>query len=94
MRSHRPADATRKRKQPFVSLSHHKQELEPLPYSAIGALLMRQGRDKEAEEFFRRYALTADTKEGVALRILSEIRLRAGDAMVGARVCKASNCQP
>jgi tetratricopeptide (TPR) repeat protein len=50
-----------------------------LPYSALGALLMRQGRDKEAEEFFQQ-ALGADAKEGVALRMLSDIRLRAGDA--------------
>ena len=45
-----------------------------LPYSALGALLMRQDRDKDAEQFFRQ-ALTVDNKDGVALRMLSEIRL-------------------
>ena len=50
-----------------------------LPHSALGALLMRQTRDKEAEESFRQ-ALAIDSKEGLALRLLSEIRLRAGDA--------------
>ena len=50
-----------------------------LPFSALGALLMRQDRDKDAEPVFRQ-ALTVDTKDAVALRMLSEIRLRAGDA--------------
>ena len=50
-----------------------------LPYSALGALLMRQDRDKDAEQFFRQ-GLAVDSKDGVALRLLSEIRLRAGDA--------------
>ena len=49
-----------------------------LPYSALGTLLMRQSRDKEAEQFFRQ-ALTIDKKDAVALRMLSELRLRAGD---------------
>src|SRR5688500_5327137 len=49
-----------------------------LPFSALGALLMRQDRDKDAEPVFRQ-ALTVDNKDAVALRMLSEIRLRAGD---------------
>jgi tetratricopeptide (TPR) repeat protein len=50
-----------------------------LPYTALGVVLVRQNRDKEAEQFFSQ-ALTIDGKDNVALRMLSELRLRAGDA--------------
>lgn len=50
-----------------------------LPHSALGALLMRSKRDAEAEQSFRE-ALKIDAQDGVALRLLSELRLRAGDA--------------
>src|SRR5215217_436922 len=50
-----------------------------LPYTALGVVLVRQNRDKEAEQFFSQ-ALTVDNKDNVALRMLSELRLRAGDA--------------
>jgi tetratricopeptide (TPR) repeat protein len=50
-----------------------------LPYSALAVVLMRQSRDKDAEPFFRQ-ALTLDNKDTVALRMLSELRLRAGDS--------------
>jgi len=50
-----------------------------LPHSALGALLMRSKRDGEAEQSFRQ-ALKIDPQESVALRLLSELRLRAGDA--------------
>jgi tetratricopeptide (TPR) repeat protein len=49
-----------------------------LPHTALGALLMRQSRDKEAEQFFQQ-ALAIDGKESLALRLLSEIKLRGGD---------------
>ncbi len=49
-----------------------------LPYSALGLVLVRQNRDKEAEQFFNQ-ALTIDNKDNIALRMLSELRLRAGD---------------
>jgi tetratricopeptide (TPR) repeat protein len=49
-----------------------------LPYSALGVVLVRQNRDKEAEPFFTQ-ALTIDNKDNIALRMLSELRLRAGD---------------
>jgi tetratricopeptide (TPR) repeat protein len=49
-----------------------------LPYSALGALLMRLERDVEAEMAFRQ-AIAIDPQDNVALRMLSEIRLRAGD---------------
>jgi len=50
-----------------------------LPHSALGALLLRRKRDAEAEQSFRQ-ALTIDARDGLALRMLSDIRLRAGDA--------------
>ena len=50
-----------------------------LPHSALGALLMRSKRDAEAEQSFRQ-ALKIDSQDAVALRLLSELRLRAGDA--------------
>ena len=50
-----------------------------LPYTALGVVLVRQNRDKEAEQFFSQ-ALAVDSKDNVALRMLSELRLRAGDA--------------
>lgn len=49
-----------------------------LPYSALGALLMRRERDKDAAEAFQQ-ALVVDPQDNVALRLLSEISLRAGD---------------
>jgi tetratricopeptide (TPR) repeat protein len=49
-----------------------------LPYSALGSLLMRLDRDDEATPVFRQ-ALAVDANENIALRLLSEIRLRAGD---------------
>lgn len=49
-----------------------------LPYSALGALLMRRQRDSDAAGVFRQ-ALAIDPQDNVALRLLSEIRLRAGD---------------
>jgi tetratricopeptide (TPR) repeat protein len=49
-----------------------------LPYSALGALLMRRQRDVDATGAFRQ-ALAVDPQDNVALRLLSEIRLREGD---------------
>ena len=59
-----------------LAISHKKNW--SLPYSALGVVLMRQSRDKDAEQFFRQ-ALTFDTRDAIALRMLSELRLRAGD---------------
>ena len=64
-----------------------------LPYSALGVLLMRQTRDKEAEESFRQ-ALSFDNKEGIALRMLSELRLRAGDATSALELAKRATANP
>src|SRR5689334_2542448 len=49
-----------------------------LPYSTLGALLMRRQRDAEAEQLFRQ-ALTIDAHDGLAMRMLADIRLRAND---------------
>jgi tetratricopeptide (TPR) repeat protein len=49
-----------------------------LPYSSLGALLMRQQRDTEAEPLFRQ-ALALDAQDNLALRLLSEIKLRGGN---------------
>ena len=64
-----------------------------LPFSALGALLMRQQRDKDAEQQFRQ-ALTVDNKDGVALRLLSEIRLRAGDTTEALDLAKRATAIP
>src|SRR5215208_8188964 len=64
-----------------------------LPYSALGALLMRQRRDKEAEQFFRQ-ALVAYNKDGIALRMLSEIRLRANDVKEALDLAKRATAIP
>jgi tetratricopeptide (TPR) repeat protein len=50
-----------------------------LPHSALGALLVSVNRDSEAE-FFLRQAIKLDAQNNLALRMLAEIRLRAGDA--------------
>ena len=64
-----------------------------LPSSALGALLMRQDRDKEAEPLFRQ-ALVIDSKDPVALRLLSEVRLRAGDVKEALELAKRSTAIP
>jgi protein O-GlcNAc transferase len=58
-----------------------------LPYTALGALLMRRSRDVDAESAFRQ-ALVADAQDNVALRMLVEIRLRAGDAKEALELAK------
>jgi len=50
-----------------------------LPYSALGALLVRLNRDSDAESPLRQ-AIRLDAQSYLALRILADIRLRAGDA--------------
>lgn len=50
-----------------------------LPYSALGALLVGLNRDPEAETILRQ-ALKLDAQSNLALRMLADIRLRAGDA--------------
>src|SRR5262245_60443394 len=49
-----------------------------LPYSGLGTLLMRRDRDAEAATVFQQ-ALTIDPQDNVSLRMLSEIRRRAGN---------------
>jgi tetratricopeptide (TPR) repeat protein len=64
-----------------------------LPFSALGALLMRQDRDKDAEPVFRQ-AITVDSKDAVALRMLSEIRLRAKDVKEALEFAKRATALP
>jgi tetratricopeptide (TPR) repeat protein len=64
-----------------------------LPYSALGIVLVRQNRDKEAEQFFSQ-ALTVDNKDNVALRMLAELRLRAGDAKSALDFAKRATANP
>jgi tetratricopeptide (TPR) repeat protein len=54
---------------------------------------MRQSRDKDAEQFFRQ-ALTIDNKDAVALRMLSELRLRAGDTKEALELAKRATAIP
>ena len=64
-----------------------------LPHSALGALLMRSKRDADAEQSFRA-ALKIDAKDGVALRLLSEIRLRADDKTEALALAKRATAIP
>jgi tetratricopeptide (TPR) repeat protein len=64
-----------------------------LSYSALGALLMRRERDADATPVFRQ-ALTIDPQDNVALRLLSEIRLRAGDLKEALELAKRATQSP
>jgi tetratricopeptide (TPR) repeat protein len=64
-----------------------------LPHSALGALLMRLKRDADAEQSFRQ-ALKIDANDGVALRLLAELRLRAGDAKEALNLALRSTAIP
>src|SRR4029079_18184826 len=50
-----------------------------LPYAALGTLLVGLNRDTEAESILRQ-AIKLDGNNNLALRMLADIRLRAGDA--------------
>ncbi|HEX5602961.1 MAG TPA: tetratricopeptide repeat protein [Pyrinomonadaceae bacterium] len=64
-----------------------------LPYSALGVVLVRQNRDKEAEQSFNQ-ALTVDNKDNVALRMLADLRLRAGDTKSALDFAKRATANP
>jgi tetratricopeptide (TPR) repeat protein len=64
-----------------------------LPYSTLGVLMMRRERDKDADELFRQ-ALTIDARDGLALRMLVDIRLRAGDAKQALEFAKRATAIP
>lgn len=68
-----------------LAISHKKNW--SLPYSALGTLLLRRDRHPEAELMFRQ-ALAADGQDNTALRMLSEIRLRAGDVKEALELAK------
>src|ERR1041385_973149 len=50
-----------------------------LPYSALGALLMRSNRDSEAEPLLRE-SIKLDPQNNLGVRMLADIRFRAGDS--------------
>jgi tetratricopeptide (TPR) repeat protein len=50
-----------------------------LPYVNLGILLVRLDRNSDAEKALRQ-ALKIDDQNGLALRVLADVRLRAGDA--------------
>src|SRR6185503_18501069 len=64
-----------------------------LPYTALGVVLVRQNRDKEAEQVFTQ-SLTFDAKDNVALRTMAELRLRAGDAKSALDFAKRATANP
>jgi len=64
-----------------------------LPYSALGALLVRLKRDADAEQTFRQ-ALTVNARDGVALRMLADIRLRANDPKEALDFAKRATALP
>ena len=64
-----------------------------LPYTALGVVLVRQNRDKEAEQFFNQ-ALAVDNKDNVSLRMLAELRLRAGDVKSALDFAKRATANP
>ena len=64
-----------------------------LPHSALGALLMRLKRDADAEQSFRA-ALKIDANDSVALRMLSELRVRAGDGKEALDLAKRATAIP
>src|SRR5215213_1500131 len=76
----------------FRAANYYKKNWA-LPHSTLGALLMRQSRDKEAEKSFQQ-ALAIDSKESLALRLLSEIKLRAGDAKSALELAKRATAIP
>jgi tetratricopeptide (TPR) repeat protein len=71
-------------KRPFEAESGFRRAIElrkdwALPRSALGALLVSLNRDPEAESTLRE-AIRLDGQSNLALRMLADIRLRAGDA--------------
>jgi tetratricopeptide (TPR) repeat protein len=58
-----------------------------LPYAALGSLLTTLNRDKEAEPLLRQ-ALKLESNNNLALRLLADIRLRAGDAKEAASLAQ------
>jgi tetratricopeptide (TPR) repeat protein len=65
----------------------------PLPYSMLGILLVRLNRDIEAEPFLRQ-ALKLDSQSGLALRVLADIRFRAGDAKEALELARRATNEP
>ena len=64
-----------------------------LPYSALGALLVRLNRDADAESVLRQ-AIKLDRQDNLALRMLADIRLRAGDAKEALDLTRRATTDP
>ena len=64
-----------------------------LPYSTLGALLIRRQRDAEAEQLFRQ-ALAIDAHDGLALRMLADVRLHASDPKEALEFAKRATAIP
>jgi tetratricopeptide (TPR) repeat protein len=64
-----------------------------LPYSAVGALLLRLNRDSDAETALRQ-AIKIDKQDYLALRMLADIRLRAGDAAEAIDLARRATIDP
>jgi len=58
-----------------------------LPYSSLGALLVRLNRDSEAEPLLRQ-AIMLDADSNLSLRMLADVRLRAGDPQEALRLAQ------
>jgi len=64
-----------------------------LPYASLGALLARDKRQSEAEPFLVQ-ALKLEPGNLLALRTLSDLRFRAGNAKEAAELAKRATLQP
>ena len=64
-----------------------------LPYSALGTLLVGLNRDSEAESLFRQ-SIKLDAHNNLALRMLADIRLRAGDAKEALKLVQLATSDP
>ena len=65
----------------------------PLAYASLGALLVSLNRDAEAETFLRQ-SIKLDAQGSLALRVLAEIRLRAGDAKEAIQLARLATNEP
>jgi len=64
-----------------------------LPYSALGALLVRTNRDSDASPLLQQ-ALKLDSRDNVALRLLADLRLRAGDPNGALKLAQTATIDP
>lgn len=65
----------------------------PLPYVALSTLLVRLNREADAEAMLRR-AIKLDPQNSLALRVLADIRLRAGDPREALELARRATDDP